>query len=314
MSDTFFEDWITRLRMSWMGDAAQRIFGGFGALADKGRRWAQQANVEHLPLKASAASLPLIGADRRMPRGLFESEATYRLRLTQAIPQWTYAARPLGLLMALHYAGFENAILVQQNGRAFQLADAGPVNPEQAITSLGGNPRLNGHPWWTFDADDGWCSRFAILFTASPAFTTWATATFDNSDEATAVWNKPFDDANYETLTGMPVTTGPPVTVGVVASSKTAADILVQASGPFTGTVTLFAYPTGANPFAWLSFGDLARLKSTILTWRGGKQKCMGVYVLVQGKFWGWPVMTFGDWKAAGRKWGGSVVIRFDGA
>jgi hypothetical protein len=37
------------------------------------------------------------------------------------VPLSKFYGRPLGILLGLHYAGFDNAVLVQQNGRAYQL-------------------------------------------------------------------------------------------------------------------------------------------------------------------------------------------------
>jgi hypothetical protein len=78
-------------------------------------------------------------------------------------------------------------------------------------------------------------------------------------------------------------------------TSKTTTGVKIAASGPFEGTVEVLAWQAGANPFADPHPSDLARLRSIIKTWRPGKAQCVGIFVLVQGDFLGWPVGTLGS-------------------
>lgn len=313
-----FERWVTKLRVSWMGTKAKAIFGGWAAaMGDKTRTWAIQVLYEHLPELASNDSLPLIGSGRGLPKGKIESNADYASRLPSAIPQWRQAGSALGLLYALYLEGFGDAVLVQQNGRAYSLSLPLADDPSDSlvVTTLGLDQFLpNGpHAWFTFDIDDDWCSRFAVLFpNGNSAFITTATAVFDGSSlRATATWSNAFPDTTYEVMVGALTSTGP-VTVAADPASLTKTTVDVVAVDAFVGTVTLLAYQQGANPFADLHPQDLANLQRAIELWKPKKATCMGIYVTVQGEMWDWPV---GDWDDAGGVWGnGYDVVRFDAA
>ncbi len=155
-----------------------------------------------------------------------------------------------------------------------------------------------GTPWWTFDSDTDFCSRFAVLFPGPifpSSFTTWATATFTGAEDTVAVsWNNPFTDTTYKVMCGAANITdgGPPVVVDVDGTTQTTTGITVRTSSRFTGTVDLVAYQVGAVPFADLHLSDLARLRSVIGKWRPAKATCVGAYAVAQGKFSAWPVGT----------------------
>lgn len=55
---------------------------------------------------------------------------------------------------------------------------------------------------------------------------------------------------------------------------------------------------------------DVARMGLVVRTWRRASQTCVGVYVLTQGRYWGWPVRTWG----AGGTWGPSNVVTVNGS
>ncbi len=310
-----FERWVTKLRVSWMGDKAKAIFGGWAAaMADKTRMWAIQVLYEHLPEYASNDSLPLIGSGRGLPQGRSETFSAFATRLTQAIPQWRRAGSPLGLLYALHVAGFDGAVLVQQNGVGYSLST--PVNetsPVMVTTTLSAlDVALHSDhdlsrsipavtPWWTFDSDTDFCSRFAILFpdTLPGAFVTYGVATFTGAEDGsttpwpTVTWNNPFPDMTYVAIPGAVYSTSP-AAVSVDPSTKTKTTVQVAASGPFVGTVEVLAWQTGSNPFADLHPADLARLQTIVRAWKPSKATCRGVYALVLGHFIGWPVRLIG--------------------
>lgn len=309
-----FEAWVKRLRPSWLkGAKGQAIMGGLArVMGDLSVAWAENAQQQHMPLLADAEALPLIGSERRLPQGPTEADADYAIRMTQAVPMWGRAGSPLGLLLALHYEGFTGAVLVQQNGCYFELADPSVLAPAQTKGNLGTRPS-DGHPWWTFDADDSWCSRFAIVFPAGVGiFTKIGIATFDGTEDGTVghpwplvTWPAAFADATYHTLPGAPVTADGPVSVAVDETTKTAASVRMTASGSFVGTVPVLGWPDGENPFANISASDLAKCKRIVRDWKPAKAKCMGLFVLVSGRSWGWPLVAWGD---VGLKWGGEVV------
>jgi len=167
MANGPFEKWIQQLRLPWLGTNGLRIMGGFATvLGDKSVEWAERGNKEHLPEYASADALPLIGSGRRLKQGPTESDADYATRLTKAHDLWAMAGSHIGLLYAMHVDGFDGAVIVQQNGRACTLDTPIADDPRDSllVSELGENPNMDDHPWWKFDEDTEFCSRFAVLF------------------------------------------------------------------------------------------------------------------------------------------------------
>lgn len=118
-----FSDYLVKLaptslqRTRW-----SKYLGGVGQAFDDlyvaAAKWAVKARF---PLDTTPAdALNAIGADRLLPRGPSESDDAYRARLRGAWDAWQYAGTPLGLLRALHYAGFNPAIAVAK-GRWYTL-------------------------------------------------------------------------------------------------------------------------------------------------------------------------------------------------
>ena len=325
-----FEQWTQRLRVSFLGLRGRALVGSFAAaLGDRGIEWARQAVVEHHPELASAAANALTASERTIEPGPTETNASLGARLARAVRFWQLAGSPLGLLYALHYGGFPGAVIVQQNGSGFYLPistidldnlraayfrvplDVSPIAP--------GGPR----PWWSFDFDDVWCSRFAVLFPGPawppsqalpPSATTWATATFTGVEDGTvanpwplATWNNPFTSAVYTVAPGLPITAGGPVAVVADSSTQTTTGIRIAASAPFVGSVSVLAWQTAAdNPLIDLHPVDLARLRRLIQQWRPAKAACEGIYFVAQGAAWGWPVGVWG-----GTTWDPSTVKKY---
>jgi hypothetical protein len=325
-----FERWITNL------DAAQglvrgRLLGGFAAvIGDKSKEWTTQADLEHLPAYASDASIALIASERQLDTIVNEAPSSIAARA----PFWLQLARfygsGLGILLGMHYAGFDGATLVQQNGRALSLALPLPPfvlgqtwdpTPNLIVTTL---PPLTapltssvtpgrvipaGTPWFMFDSNTDFCSRFAVIFSGFPeAFTTVGMATFAASDTATAVWNHLFPDTTYLVQPGVPVISDGSGAVSVVADSttKTISSVQIIASAAFTGTVPVLAWQAGANPFLDLHPADAKRLRDVILKWKPAKATVWSISALVSGRLWGFPVtVAWGD----GGTWGGSTLI-----
>jgi len=187
-----YEEWITSQRLPWLGTKGRAIVGAFAAvLGDRALEWAKQAFLEHLPEKATAASNALTASERQIEPGPTEANAALATRLVRAVAQWRLAGAPLGLLLALYYAEFAEAVIVQQNGRGYNLSgtsnldDIADLTTQPAwyiVTTLGLNPAIPASadgrpaiasgtvPWWTFDvshmdtAGNQFTSRFAILF------------------------------------------------------------------------------------------------------------------------------------------------------
>lgn len=195
-----FEDWITKLRPSWMGDKARGLLGGAAAvLGDQMVTDSQAGLLEQLPRSAqSALSIDLQMSEKQLEPGPSESYALKRERIEKAIDQHRLAGTALGLCLALHYAELYGGFVIQQNGLAFTITST-PVLDDLAalptipswfsITTLNNaNPAIpaspDGHdaipaftvPWWSMsggdmDADGNqFTSRFIILFPSSGPF------------------------------------------------------------------------------------------------------------------------------------------------
>lgn len=180
--------------------------------------------------------------------------------------------------------------------------------------------RQQSAPWWLFDLNDYFCSRFALLIDAggSGPFTTFGTATFVGTEDGSpanpwplATWNNPFLDTSYKALEGVPIVTSPnaPVICVPDSTTKSRTGIRVAASASFVGRVDLVAY-TGDEPFAEIRSADLQRLRLVLRLWRPAKATCVGIYVLTQGKFIGWPPRSIGD-TSLGTTIGPSAVVYF---
>ena len=311
-----FERFTRALRPSWLkGPKGKAIMGSFArVLGDLSVAWADFAQQQHHPQLALSEALPLIGSERLLPQGPHETDASYAIRLTGAVQAWQRAGTPLGLLSALHWGGFPNAVIVQQNGLGFSFSSPPPagVDPlslfvvtplSTLIAPLHSDKNLArsipaGNSWWTFDSNTDLCSRFWILFpTVADAFVTWGTATFTGVEDGinvpwpTATWNNPFSDTTYSISPGCPeIDSNGIVAVNADASTKTKTGVQIVSSAPFVGTVRVLAYAAGTNPFCSPSSAALTRLRNIVKLWRPAKATCVGAYVLVRGSFMGWPV------------------------
>jgi hypothetical protein len=325
-----FERWVTSLAAA-QGVVRRRLLGGFAAvLGDKSKEWATQADLEHLPAYASDSSIALIASERQLDTLINEAPSSIAARA----PFWLQLARfygtGLGILLGLHYTGFDGATLVQQNGRALSLAlplppfvlgQAWDPTPNLVVTSCPplalpltssvtpGRVIPAGTPWFMFDSDTDFCSRFAVIFGGLPeSLTTVGVATFTGTDTATATWNHIFPDTTYHMLAGAPLIGDDvgAVFVGADATTKTLSSVQVQASAAFTGTVTVLAWQNGAFPFADIHPSDLRRLRDVILKWKPAKATCVSISAVISGRLWGFPLdVKWGD----GGTWGGTTVI-----
>lgn len=338
---TLYESWIARLRLPWMGPVGRRVWGGFAAaLGDRTIDWMLQAALEHLPAYASAPSLALIARERLMDTAPNESTESIAARAPYQRQLWRFAGSPLGLLLGLYYAGFPNAVVVQQNGRAYSLTLPLPAfgpgwdptpNLVTTVTSqlavaltssvvpptalVAGRSVPAGNPWWSFDnSNTDFSSRFAVLFPGPlpGAFLTWATVPFSAALSGTATWNNVFPDTTYKVRVASVTVTdgGGAVSVSADGTTQTTTGIGLVASQPFTGSADVIAYQTGACPYADLHPADLARLQGVIRKWRPAKATCVGVYAVAQGSVFGWPVATWGTRTTTGP----ATIVSYAGA
>jgi hypothetical protein len=186
-----YETWGRSLRFSFSGLGFKAIFGAFGkVLGDRSLDDAKAAIMERLPGFASAPANSLTSNDRQLVQGPSETDANFAARLIAARDQWRLGSAPLGLLVQLHFAGFDGGVLLQQNGLGWTLTGAPVLADLVDLSALpswcsrvelhtnpwippstDGKPALAAgtHPWGVFDGGmDGngnqWCSRFFVLF------------------------------------------------------------------------------------------------------------------------------------------------------
>jgi hypothetical protein len=333
-----FTEWWQNLPLPWLigGTNGQYEAAANGAVLDGEVANLKAAAKAAMPDFAPADALAHIANDRGIVLGPPSTDTNPALRLRTFRDTYTRAARWVTLLEQLYYGGFNNAVIVQQNGLGFTLSAAPTpgVDPTSllTITTLGTTTTTlapvapstktipAGTPWAYFDGQNDLCDRFAIIFpTGCLCSVVHARATFTATDSATITWNNPnaFQDTSYVVYPGLPVVTDNPA-VGVSAwndgTAMTTTGTTIRASDTFTGYVDVLAAPAGANPFANINAIDLGRLQLIIKTWRPAREVCSGVYVLVQGKFIGWPVRNINSGLYAGSTIGASSTVVYQGA
>lgn len=337
-----YADYLVKTSPPWLQDQwGAAWLGGVGSTLDDYLAEIIDGTLATFPEYAPGDALGVLGEETGIIQGVDELNDSYAVRLRSAWLYWKLAGTPVSLLVALYWAGFPGAVLVQQNGLAYELSGA-PVAGEDprpllvitptaelaaALTSTRRPPRWGdpgrsipaGTSWWLFDSDTDHTSRFAILFPTLPArWRTWGVATFTGTEDGTpanpwplASWNNAFTDTNYCVYPSVPAIIDGPSTVIISGdgTSKTHDSIGIVASASFVGTVDVLAWQRGANPFADLHPQDADRLRRTIRAWRPGKAHCEGVYTVVRGKMMGWPPQT-----QATNTMGPSIIARIDGA
>lgn len=344
MARTTFVDWYKSAPVPWLVAGPNGVKEGntWPAVLDQLSVLLDTARKQAYPDYAASDALPYLGGDRKLVQGPGEADASFRIRLKGVWDDWARAGTWLELLVQLYWGGYTGAVIVQQNGLASTLSGAptagldptalyvettcaslsvaltSNVNPPTTTATGRAIPASNA--WWQFAesrsanpnvSDTDYCNRFAVLFPGPlpSQFMTVGTATFTASDTATVVWNNAFPTTGYHVQVGIPVITDGGGGVVVVADSttKTLTGVTLNASGAFTGTVSVLAWQDGANPYADLHPADLSRLQFTIATWRPNAL-CVGVYALAQGKFMAWPVQT-----EATNTMGPWSIVRFEG-
>lgn len=323
-------DWLLALPIPWLvgeenGIADVNAWGGF---SDAQVQLFADAILARFPSSAPPDALPEIGHDSVLIQGPYETDASFAIRLGDRWNAHSRRGQPAEMLAELWYGGFSGAVIVTQNGLAYSLS--GEPTPGQdptpllVITTLTLLPTPAepvapstkvipaGSPWWTFDGRTDLCNRFAILFpNGAGPFMTYGIAHFTGTDLAIVTWNNPgrFADDSYQVWMSAPtVTSGsPPGTVSEDVTMRSPGGTVIDAGGPFTGTVMCIAFPTGANPFDNIATGDLNRLRSLVETWKPAHSRCVEVIAVDTGLIWGYPPTQ--KWGDAGLKWGGSTTV-----
>lgn len=199
-----YEQWAKDLPLGHNGPINQALWGALAkVVGDNSLADAQSMVFESLPGYASAGANGLTANDRGLEKGPAESDDDFAARLLVAADQWALAGTPVGLLMQLWWSGFEEAVLVQQNGIAHTLTGAPVLEELSAFVAAlraqapiafpswyvvedlpNANPELPASadgkpavaaltiPWWSFDGGmdaegNQYCGRFALVFPSS---------------------------------------------------------------------------------------------------------------------------------------------------
>lgn len=272
----------------------------------------QDATFARMPGLAPDDALLHIGGDRQLlytPSA--ETQANFVTRLHTAWDDWARAGTGVELLTQLYWGGFTGAVIVTQNGLGCKLSGT-PVagqdpTPLVTVFNLGvigppiaGPARTipSGTPWWTFDDNTEFWSRFAILFPDGMpgALTITGRAEFADTSSAAVTWSSGFTDTTYLIMLGPPIVTDGSgvVVVSVDGTTKTQTGVTVLSSANFTGHADLLAWPVGGNPFGSLTPEVANRYRSIVERWRPAKATYKGTTVIIRGMTFGWPVRTFG--------------------
>lgn len=147
------------------------MYSMVGLPSDMNVNKAQEGMYARLPLRADPTALPYLGRDRAIVRGVNESDATYAIRLTQAIDAWRHAGSDRGIMsQVIPYVGMSPMARIVSSSIPYTtwttyVADA---DVTQAPSPL--RVSLN----WDWDsaiysgAFFGWWRAWLILFAVSP--------------------------------------------------------------------------------------------------------------------------------------------------
>lgn len=196
MSYAPWETWARKLRAAWSGGSkGSAMLGSIAALiGDNTDANSLAGLLEQMPATATdEASVDLALAERQLEAGPAMTFADKQAFAAAAPNLNRFRGRPLGTLLALHYAGFPDAVIVQQNGQGYMLSAAPNLDslaslfPFTAglswfdVADLGPNPLIPASadgkpaipagtvPWWVFgppmDGDGNqWNNRYGVLF------------------------------------------------------------------------------------------------------------------------------------------------------
>lgn len=312
-----FVEYLTQLPIPWLTsrEVGKKDATAQGQIYDQQVDLAKAAVRARFPDYAPADALPYQGQDRKLIQGHNETDEIFRTRLKAAWDQWALAGIWAEVLFQLFWsAGLSTGStwIVQQNGYAYNLsADPGPTDDPIAllqVTPVGDNQTItypDPVPWWTFNLREDLCTQFAVIISGPmpPTMQPRARAVFDGTtNKVTARWSGPFDDANYKMLVSRPTTTdGTVPTASADLSSRTKTTVDVQASAPFIGYVDLLGF-SGDDPFLSPSLTTLNVIRRVVKTWKPAKALFKGIWVVVEGAVWGWPLGV--KWGDPGLKWG----------
>jgi hypothetical protein len=152
-----FRDRIRMVCPSWLQHGwAEKLMYAFGTQIDVFAD-ALVAGVKlRFPNYYSAESLPLIGRERRISRGLLESDAVYADRLTRWFDDHRRRGGPYAMLAQLHAYYQPNTFpiqLVYRSGRRYSMDPDGNVTREDISFHPDNAPEQWARWWLVMEAD-----------------------------------------------------------------------------------------------------------------------------------------------------------------
>jgi hypothetical protein len=152
-----FRDRLRRACPPWLQHGwAEKLLYAFGAQIDAFADALVAGVKMRFPNVYSPESLPLIGRERRIARGLLENDATYATRLTRWLDDHKRRGSPYAMLAQLHAYYAPNNFttqLVYRSGRRFSM-------------DTDGNVVRDDLPDWSPDAlSEMWARWWLYLFT-----------------------------------------------------------------------------------------------------------------------------------------------------
>jgi hypothetical protein len=136
----------------------EKLLYGFGVVIDSFADALIAGVKMRFPNYYSPESLPLIGRERRIARGLIEDDATYASRLTRWLDDHRRRGGPYAMLAQLHaYFAPNNftAQLVYRSGRRFSMDTGGNVTRDDIPWSPDAMPTKWAR-WWLFIFTDAY--------------------------------------------------------------------------------------------------------------------------------------------------------------
>ena len=169
---------------SWMqGDVFRALKGSIALVIDAMIERQRQGIIARMPTYGTPTALPLIGADRVMPRGPGETDAIYAERLRRAFSSYRRAGLPAILLTQLRafvQAGYSAVAYV--------------VNGSSQWLTLGADysERYDPTPSWDWDGDTSPWHTWVILAPSADGTTAWQQSTVtwgDGTKWGDSSWN-----------------------------------------------------------------------------------------------------------------------------
>lgn len=290
--------------------------GAQGALYDDQVSRLRQAVKARFPDNGPTDALPFTGGDRSQFQGPVETELHFRERLRKAWNIHELDGTAVALLVELWWLGLQDAFVIQQNGRWFQVQSTPDLDDLPACVTYGdtmdsstGSPgpggRVAGDPWWNIDYRDYFTSRFIVLLpTGWPPCT--SNLVFDGTTlTATGNWTRPFGPLDTISTSFTVITAGGPVIVTITETTPTT--VTATADSMFTGTVNVLGWVTGADPFLDPRAGELALMRKLIKLYKPGKATCADILATVNGRVWGFPFDM--EWGDPGLVWGAPYTV-----